>query len=318
MRAAFEIRAAVVALLALQVITALGAVVLLARTGPAVERILAENDYSLAAAEAMARAIASRADGPMGPDEREAYDAALERARENITEAAEHPVIIALSRHRDGLVAGDAAARDASLDALRGLSAINRASMRRQDLRAKQLATGGAWAVVVLAGLALFLAVLQVRRANRRLVAPIESLYAVSRAVQAGNDLRRCSTVDMPVELAAVATTLNDLLDARASREAMGRRAGARLSASGPPPDRMALLAVLDAVEHGVAVLDAFGAVVAANQAGLDALGALDRPTAKLAEAAESDADALPAGVRVTTLRDAFVRVDFDRVTPAT
>ncbi|MCA9557013.1 MAG: hypothetical protein KC583_00505, partial [Myxococcales bacterium] len=225
MRAGFEIRVAVLALLALQVITALGAVVLLARTGPAVERILAENDYSLAAAEAMERAIASRADGPLAPAERDAYDAALERARENITEAAEHPVIIALGRHRDALVAGDAAARDASLDALHALSQINRASMREQDQRAKQLATGGAWAVVALAGLALFLAVLQVRRANRRLVAPIDALYAVARAVQAGNDLRRCSIVDMPVELAAVATTLNELLDARATRDAMGRRA---------------------------------------------------------------------------------------------
>lgn len=267
MRLRQEIRAVVFALLGLQVVTAAAAVTLLVRTGPVVEQILAENDYSLAAVEAMLHALArSGPDQPLDPEIRSRFEAALDRARANITEQPEVAHVDALEQSVAGLEVGDAEARDRALRALAELASINRSSMLRTDERAQRLATAGAWAAVVLSGLTLLLGAMVLRRARAQLEQPIEHLHRSAESVLRGEALVRCPDRRMPVELSQVAAALNQLLDAkRPPGDARGER------------DRRLLLALLDAQPVATALRDAGGVVLAANQRALEHLESADR-----------------------------------------
>ena len=305
-RTQHEIRVAVLALLGVQLVTAIGTVVLLTRTGTAVEQILAENDYSLEAVEAMQHVLAGRAVGAVTAAERDRFGAALGRAESNLTEADERAPLVALRSHHEGALDGDRAHLGPTLTALGTLADVNRASMERADRRAHRLSQGGAWAAVCLTIATMGLSIVLIRRANRRLIEPIGEMYLVARGFQRGDPLRRCTTVDMPLELSTVGSTLNELLDAHATRDAMGRLAGTRApQTQGPPSDRLVLLAMLDAVPHGAAIVHKGGEVIATNRAGMDAL---DRAGRRLTELVERPVE---GGPRVTRLSDDFVRLDF-------
>jgi PAS domain-containing protein len=252
-------------LLTLQVITALCAIVLLSRMTPALEDILQENDFSIRAAEDMLAALAS----PSHDAARAAaFDDALSRARANITEDAERPLIDDLQRLAPASLRGDPNARAQALAALSALTSINRDSMRRADHNAQRLGRGGAWAAAALAIIASILGVLTMRRLNLRLVNPILNLHSVSRAFRDGDTSRRCHQhdTDAIIELSDIAQTLNTLLDATLNQ---------RLSLSPSSPDaalRPALLFLLDRAPEPTCVLNAQAQVLAANPAALDLL----------------------------------------------
>lgn len=263
MRLRHEMRLAVGALVALQVLTAVVGAWLLLRTAVSIRRILAENDVSLEAVETMRGALDRP---PVDDDDRTRFERALSRARDNITEPEEPAHIDAVAAHHEAALAGDAAARAQVLDALNALSAINRASMRRTDAEARRLARAGAWTLIGLALASLGLGLLLVRRSRARLMAPIARLYRVARAWEQDDRRQRCATAAMPDELATVARALDGMLDT--------------LGAEGPPPampdgDRAALLALLDRMDRPAGVLLDDGTLRAANRAGMARRGDL-------------------------------------------
>lgn len=154
---------------------------------------------------------------PNAPDPSSAFLDALSRARANVTEDAERPLLDTLTATAPAALSGEPAARAEAIAALRALAAINRDSMRRADIHAQRLGTAGAWAAVALAIAASLLGVGAMRRLNLRFVKPILDLHATARAFHAGDLLRRCPQPDPQrtlLELSNIARALNALLDA--------------------------------------------------------------------------------------------------------
>lgn len=265
-----ELRATVFALVLVQLISTMGAIVLLSRTGPAVERILNENDYSLAAVEHMQSILARRPTLRQQDAAQAEFSKALTRARKNITEEDERPAIKTIEALYPVALRGDQEAIHKTVDQLDILARINRASMTRADVQAKQLASRGAWASAALALLALGMSIMMLRRANQRLVEPLYELYATTTAWGSGDRLRRATTTTMPHELAAIGRTINDLLDARLALKA---REGAHTSRATDPDAQLTrelLVALLDLHGHPLVITSADGELLVANRAALE------------------------------------------------
>ena len=244
-------------LLALQLLTAFGAIGLLARVSPAAEQILRENVYSTEAVEEMLVTLA--AGGPEQPVDAGRYRGALRRAEGNVTEDAERPQLAILRDQLEPTLAGDPAARQETLQALQQLSAINRASMRSADEAAQRIGVTGAWAAVILGSISFFLGAGVYRRLRARLEAPILQLDAALDAARSGDSLRRCPSSDSPEELVRITRNLNWLLD-HVNRP----------DPAADPSDRLALLALMDSLPYPVRLRHPDHGVLASNTAALD------------------------------------------------
>lgn len=294
MRARDEIRLIIAALFMIQVVLAFSAIGLLTRIKPAVEEILVENVASIEAVEDMLVVLATP------PAQRDAasqqtFQTALERARTNITEEGERPVVETLVAQSSGALAGDPAAYQATVAALGRLGDINVASMKEADQRAKQLGTAGAWIAAFLGGLGFVLSVLAVRRLTRRFLTPLNELAETVEAYRQGDLHRRFSTADAPLELARVGETVNGLILDQLGHETP--------QSTHVAVDRAALLFFLDTLERPAFVLEPGGAVVASNSAGADHLRTDAGRT--LLDALRADPDAPPAGVSARSMRGA-------------
>jgi len=137
-----EARLGVGLLIALQVLLCFVSIGLLARMGPAVDEVLRENDDSTVAVEQMLSALAHpQPDGA-------AFRAALARARANVTDPAEAPLLDEIEARAGGALAGDGAAREAVIRRLAELSAVNRGLMEGAAGRARVRGRAGAWVAV--------------------------------------------------------------------------------------------------------------------------------------------------------------------------
>jgi hypothetical protein len=87
---------------------AFGAIGLFVRMGPAIERILQENVYSIIAVEEILTELADAGSAPLPPGARAQVNQALDNAKRNVTEEAERPVLIALKRNLPSAMDGEA------------------------------------------------------------------------------------------------------------------------------------------------------------------------------------------------------------------
>ena len=215
MRLQREAGVGVAAILAIQLSLSLLTIGLLARMGPAIERILEENVFTGEAVEEMlaslARAEACVGECPEGvPAE---FSEALSRAQANITEDAEGPLLATISDAAEAAFARDASARRDLVDSLRELGRVNRESMVRADERAQRLGQAGAWSAVILGALAFALAIGVYRRLRLRIEHPIEDLRHTVHRVREGNLQARCATSEAPHEIREIMVDLNAVLD---------------------------------------------------------------------------------------------------------
>jgi hypothetical protein len=268
-------------LVVIQLLVSLSAIILLERMIPAIERILVENVGSLQALEEMALALAE----PEGGEDRHArFDAALARAKANVTVPGEAPAVLELERTAEAALAGEPAARRTAIAELRRLGDANREAMERADREASRLGTAGAWAAVFLALTGLLASVLTIRRLETRLLDPIAELGRVVAAQRAGDRHRRCRVGDAEGELAVVVQTVNELFDLR-------ERTGESEVAPADSDERALVLHLLDARQEPVLVAGPRGEVLAANKKALDLLadGQAANLRAKIATAIKSD-----------------------------
>ncbi len=268
MRLRREVSLGIGSILALQILLSMLAIALLTRMGPAIERILQENVYSEEAVEEMVSLLAM---GPQGPVPK-AFDDAMGRAKDNVTEEPERPLLAIIERDRAAAFAGNPVARQTVITALRDLGKVNRASMDQADAKAQRLGQAGAWAAALLGALTLALGIIVYRRLRIRLELPIEELRQTTQRVRAGNLQARCITSAGPHEVKQIADDLNWLLD-EWLQESRDEVAGGDEEREAEV--RRALAWVLDHVESAVVVLDAQGNRVTANRAGL----LVDSPT---------------------------------------
>lgn len=256
-------------LMAIVMLTSAGAVALLARMAPAIERIIGDNLYSLAAAEQMLAAIGEGADDPTAAGR---FAAALALAERNVTEEREREPLTILRTSGPAALAGEPAARRRVIDALRALGEINRAAVIRSDGEARRLGYAGSWAAVFLGALSFAWALPVLRRARRQIIAPIEEIRSVLDAAHTGDAHRRCRRMPAPAALEQIMSGVDDLLDARALR-GFAEQPSLRAVA-----DRQILLDLLERDPGPAWVVTATGAVDAANRAGLGLLAGEDGP----------------------------------------
>lgn len=252
-------------LVAVQILIAFGAIGLLSRMAPAVERIMAENVYSLEAAEdLMATLPMTGEEAP--PEARRRFQNALGRLRGNITEEDEAPLVDEIEALAGAALAGDVDARARVSHALRRLNVINRQAMQRADDRAQRLGRAGAWSAVFVAALGFAASFVVVGRLRRRVVEPVIELYSVVESLERGERHRRCTLSDAPEEIRAVMLSLNRYIDRVSQRAAAGGAESRR--------DRAALLHLLDRLPQPTAIVDGEGALVAASESALERLQA--------------------------------------------
>ncbi len=212
-----EIRVAVGTLFAFQLAGAFTGIALLTRMSPAIERILAENEYSIRAAEDMLSVLARPSFDEEGKSE---FSGALERAKNNVTEDEERPLLNAIETDMKLVFDGrpEASTRKRLVESIQRLAEINRKSMRKQDDEAQRLGFAGAWAAVAVGLLAFLAFVFFSRRLDAQVVEPIDEIRDAVVAATNGDVFRRCVPRGTH-EPREISRGLNALLDRSATED---------------------------------------------------------------------------------------------------
>jgi nitrate/nitrite-specific signal transduction histidine kinase len=208
-----EIRLVIVILGAVVVVLAFGTIGLLSRMSPAIERVIDENVTSTMAVQKMLASLASRDDSTQ--TRKATFADALATAQGNITEHDEVELLRRVSRSSDEAFDGDPDALASTVKALVALGEVNWHSIERADEKARRLGSAGAWTAVLLGALGFLVALLAVRRFQRRVLVPLSEIHAVLTRNHTGDHHRRCNVTSAPSELRDIAQKVNQILDAR-------------------------------------------------------------------------------------------------------
>ena len=201
-------------LVGLNLLMAFGSIWVFMRMAPAIETIIDRNERSLKACEEMLSFLTLMTDNRAGNEGLEnSFKEALKRARINITEMDEPVALQSITDHYHLAFQGDAAARQETVAGIVHLGEINRLAMVLADRKARQFGNAGAWGVVFMALAVFLVGLVFMRSLTRNLVKPLEEIYGVLTAYQAGDTLRRCSGADLPKDIHRIYTDLNALLD---------------------------------------------------------------------------------------------------------
>jgi len=263
-----DLRFYLTSLLAIFLATVIGATILLERMAPAIQRILEDNEYSLAANEDMLATLADLEPGPAGEKR---FADALARARANITEPEEESALAIVGDNWKAALTGDRAAHQRALASLRELAKINRDAMERADRSAKQLGHAGMWGVVLVGLVGFWMGLTVVRLARRRYIGPLRDLHRTLEMSRDGDHHRRANPGDAGADLRDLCAFVNELLDARDR----GRIASTERTAD-TTALRALLARLLDDRAEPTVVIDADAHVDAANAAAMALLGGED------------------------------------------
>lgn len=277
-----DLLATVGTLAAMNILMALGAIWLLARMSPAIERILEENVFSMQATEEMLDVLiaASAGGAEVDPVSQARFEAALERARNNVTEPEEPPLLDEIQTGWNALRDGDETALEPLSDDVLQLAAVNQQAMVRADLQARRLGSAGAWAAAFIAAFYFLASLLVLRQMRRRVLVPLLEIHRVLDSARSGDTHRRCTVGEASTEIEGVATAVNQMLDARAEHPS-----------EQPPPTRdrvsriehATLLQLLDERTIPTVLVDEAGDILAGNQAALERLAGPDGEALRIA-----------------------------------
>jgi nitrate/nitrite-specific signal transduction histidine kinase len=213
-----ELLLTVGALVVLSLSLAFGAIGLFVRMGPAIERILQENVYSIVAAERVLSEFVEAEGKPLSVAARREVLEAIDKAERNVTEPEEQGVLASLRRELPQAMDGDRAARHQVVSDVHSLIAVNRTAMNEADEEARRLGRAGAWSAVLIGFCSFLLSLFVLVRLQRRLVRPLVELCDVLESAGGTQRLRRCRRPDAPAEVIQVTEAVNRLLDERLRR----------------------------------------------------------------------------------------------------
>jgi PAS domain-containing protein len=285
-------------LVACNVLLAFGAIGLLTRMSPAIERILRENVSSDEVAEYMLILLVQSTRELPSEARQKQFEHALQRARKNVTEPEEVSVLERIAQRYEAALTGDDSAVMAVVQALQKLTAINRQAMVSADQEAQRLGIAGAWIAVCIAVASFIISLAIIRRLEQQVLNPLIELSDVLDAVRLGNRHRRCRLMEAPEELRRVLNAVNALLD----RGLSGNDASSSRQAQ-VHIEHSALLHLLEQHPEAVVVVDEGGNIVAANSRGLAVISRPDGERLKQVFRqlpAEQNADARIAPVALT------------------
>lgn len=206
-------------LVSLNMLVAFAAIGLFGRMGPAIARIMKENDRTIEAAEEMLFVLAEAGGRGVNAAARQRFERAMALARANVTEKRELPVLERMAQGSAAALGGDPQGTRQLLADLRQLMSVNRGAMGAADLEAQRLGRSGAWGAVFLGVFSFVIALVVLRRFERQLVAPLVELHDVLLAAHGGDAHRRCRQFSGPQELQRVLALVNEVLDARGPDE---------------------------------------------------------------------------------------------------
>lgn len=202
-------------LLGLNLLMALGAILIFGRISPALATAIERNDRSVEACEQMLTeiALAPTDDWDRLGDPSTEFRTALEVAQANVTEEGESEVIERIEAIWQSDAAVTAETRMQLIQAINELSLLNRNAMIAAESRARRLGWTGAWTVAFMAGLSFIIGLVYMRTLHRQILEPVEEIRSVVEAHRHGDTLRRCSLLHIPPELRALYRDLNAILD---------------------------------------------------------------------------------------------------------
>ncbi|MDD5092378.1 MAG: hypothetical protein PHQ23_15875 [Candidatus Wallbacteria bacterium] len=201
-------------LVAMNLLMAFGSIWVFVRMTPAIEMISERNEKSLYACEEMLESLAGLPADKGEADRRKLmFEAALKKARSNVSESEEPEALETISRHFHSAFEGDWSAKEKTVSGISHLSRINRKAMAEANRKAKQLGYAGAWGVVFMAAGVFLTGLIFMRGLRKTLVSPLEEISSVLTAYAGGDTLRRCSGANMSPGIRSVYNSLNDLLD---------------------------------------------------------------------------------------------------------
>lgn len=196
-------------LIALNLLMAYGCVWIFMRMAPVIGESNYRNLRSLAACEDMLIALSHQSED----EKKVAFLQAFQRARSNITEAAEPSALELIQKNVDAAFDGDVKAREEVIAGIIALSCANRMAMEEAAHHGSQLGYGGAWGVVFMALWLCIAGFIFKRRLINGLVAPLEEIDDVLRVRRGGDLMRRCSGVDLSKDVERIFSGINDELD---------------------------------------------------------------------------------------------------------
>ncbi len=258
MQASRELRLWVGVLVAMQMVLAFGAVRLLGRVGPAVERTESGPLTALMAVQDMLAAMA--ADGLSTEERLEAFGHALSQAQAVVADVEGQALLDAVVAGHEQALTGDDTARQRVVQQLQQLGEARRGLIARASTRVRRLSGGGAWAVVLLSLCTLTLSLLAATRLQRRLLAPVTEMHGLLASLAQGDRYRRWAAGRRSPEFERMGEALNRLLDEHWPRAAVARQELAEL-------DRAALLTLMDGCAEPVFLVSASGVLAAMNAA---------------------------------------------------
>ena len=203
-------------LIVLHLLMAFGSIWIFMRMAPAIETIIARNVVSLEASEEMLAILGQKEEQGLGSQAQQGFLQALERAKNNITEAEEAELLTRIEGLYREVVAGNKLHRTELVATLVQLGHTNRDAMRRADIHAQQLGMGGAWAVVFMASATFLVGMLFLRSLKRSLLVPLEEIHAAVTDFHRGDTMRRCSYKNAPKSMQPLMMHINELMDGHA------------------------------------------------------------------------------------------------------
>ena len=262
-------------LVVFNLLLAFGSVGLLSRMSPAILEILEENVVSISAAETMLAVLATpKPASEVGIDGSKRFRTALTRARENVTEPEEIPVLNEIEANTNAALAGNEESISMVVSRLLLLSQINRQAMAQADAEAQRIGVAGAWVAVSLFIVSVAISLFVIRGLEKRFVDPLSELHDVLLAVQQGEQHRRCYAEDPPPQVKHVMDSVNGLLS----------RVFDPTANANPPQEendsaleRAAIIHYLETISRAAVIVDKSGRLVASNQEALIVLSGTDR-----------------------------------------
>lgn len=201
-------------LIAMNLLMAFGSIWIFMRMAPAIEVIIAQNEVSLESCEKMLASLSrvTTSDSHDGAAIA-GFLKALAKAKNNITEQEEPPVLDTISRHYENAFKGDDFSLNRTIKAIEDLGEINRSAMRRADARAQQLGYAGAWGVVFMATVSFMVGIIFLRSMKKNLTEPMQEIDAVVTAFREGDRMRRCTMRNPSRSIRNIFGNINELLD---------------------------------------------------------------------------------------------------------
>jgi methyl-accepting chemotaxis protein len=208
----------------LNLIMAFGSIWIFMRMAPAIEIIIEQNEKSLYACEEMLSHLAMVNEKAEVKQLQTAFSKALERAKNNITEKEEPAAIEAIGQNYVEAFAGSIEGKEKTISAIHHLIEINRDAMFKADRQARQFGNAGAWGIVFMASAVFIAGVVFMRSLKRNLVKPLEEIHSVIQDIRNGDNMRRCTGVDVPQDIKSIFSGINEVLDKYTSNSLIGKK----------------------------------------------------------------------------------------------